>query len=630
MPRVVVALNFKQFASNLSLLGFDLLHVDPHEELPMTATAFLARPDLEGSFGMCASTHWIASAVGQAVLERGGNAVDAAVAAGFVLQVVEPHLNGPGGDLVALVARSGHEPKVLCGQGPAPRRATIDLLRAEGFTTAPGSGALAAAVPGAVDAWLLMLRDHGTWPLGDVVEFAIHYAEHGHPLLASAARVIAEVDDLFRASWTTSADLWTPGGLLPRAGQVVRNPAWAAALRRLRDESAVGADRIAQVEAARIVWRSGFVAEAVTGFVASSAHRHSDGGEHTGVLDRADLGGYEAHWEPSVSRLFRGHRVHKAGAWSQGPVLLQALAILEAYDDSELDLDTSDGVHRVLEVLKLALADRDVHYGEGLSATGLRTLLSPAYAAGRRRLIGDVASHEFRPGTGPGLSDYRPPLTVADASELSVATASTGEPTVQWNGENRGDTCHVDVVDRWGNAVSATPSGGWLQSSPTIPELGFALGTRLQMTHLDPASPSALRPGSRPRTTLTPTILTTPDRVVAMGSPGGDQQDQWQLVLLLRMLCGEQTPQAAIEAPMLHTTSALGSFWPRTWTPGGAVLEDRFDPRLVDDLRARGHLVTTSGPWSLGRLSLVARCATDGRMVAAANPRGAQGYAVGR
>lgn len=594
----------------------------------MHPPAFLARPELEGTFGMCASTHWVASAVGQAVLERGGNAFDAAVAAGFVLQVVEPHLNGPGGDLVALVALPGQEPRVLCGQGPAPRGASIRHLRSEGFSAVPGSGALAAAVPGAVDAWLLLLRDHGTWRLGDVLEFAVHYAEHGHPVLASAARVIGEVEDLFRSSWPTSAQQWLPGGHAPRAGDVIRNEAWAATLRRLRDEATgSAASREEQIDAARARWRSGFVAESITAFVAASAHAHSDGREHRGVLDAADLAAYAAHWEPSVSGTFRGHRVHKAGAWTQGPVLLQALAILEQYDDHELDLDTADGVHRTLEALKLALADRDAHYGEGLGAEGLRTLLSAEYAQHRRGLVQATASHAFRAGAGPGLGTYRPPLVVAEADELVLPT--TGEPTVQWNGETRGDTCHVDVVDRWGNAVSATPSGGWLQSSPTIPGLGFALGTRLQMTHLDPDSPSALRPGARPRTTLTPTIVTAPGRVIALGSPGGDQQDQWQLVLLLRLLVAGQSPQAAIEAPMFHTTSAPGSFWPRTWTPGGAVIEDRFDPGVIEELRSRGHVVTTSAGWSLGRLSLAAHDDT-GRVSAAANPRGAQGYAVGR
>ena len=206
-----------------------------------------------------------------------------------------------------------------------------------------------------------------------------------------------------------------------------------------------------------------------------------------------------------------------------------------------------------------------------------------------------------------------------------------GEPTVQQTGETRGDTCHIDVVDRWGNIISATPSGGWLQSSPAVPELGFALGTRLQMTWLDPAAPSRLAPGRRPRTTLSPTLLLRDGSpVAALGTPGGDQQDQWQLLYLVRTLALGMDPQEAIDAPAFHTTAMPSSFWPRTWTPGGLVIEERAGRAVIDELRERGHDVTVSGPWSLGRLSVVTRDPRSGLLQAAANPRGAQGYAAGR
>ena len=221
-----------------------------------------------------------------------------------------------------------------------------------------------------------------------------------------------------------------------------------------------------------------------------------------------------------------------------------------------------------------------------------------------------------------------PPLVEAAGQ---ASGGATGEPTVTVTGETRGDTCHIDVIDRWGNAISATPSGGWLQSSPTIPSLGFALGTRLQMTWLDPASPSALRPGKRPRTTLTPTMVMRDGwAVAALGTPGGDQQDQWQLSYLLRTLIGGYTPQQAIDAPTLHTTSMPGSFWPRTWEPGGAVVEDRLGEGVIGELVARGHHITRAGDWALGRLSVVTREPSSGVLGSAANPRGAQGYAVGR
>ena len=588
---------------------------------------FLARPDLHGHFGMCASTHWLASSTAQAVLERGGNAFDAAVAAGFVLHVVEPHLNGPGGDLVALVAPRSGDPQVLVGQGPAPTGASIDHFRSEGLDLVPGSGALAAAVPGAVDALLSMLRDLGSWEIVDVVEFAVSYAERGHPVLSKESATIAVVAEMFRNDWPSSAAVWLPGDRVPQPGESLRNPAYGETMRRLA-ASAVGDTREARIDAARREWRCGFVASAIESFVATTPHRHASGSVHRGVISGDDLAAFEASYEKPVVGSFRGVEILKAGAWSQGPMLLQVLAILDLFDDEELDLATPDGVHLVLEALKLALADRDAYYGERLSADAVGLLLSPDYAARRRSEIGPEASAAFRPGRLGDLVPFMPPLV---PSVPTSEAAGTGEPTVTATGVMNGDTCHVDVVDRWGNMVSMTPSGGWLQSSPLIPSLGFALGTRLQMTWLDPLSPSALAPGRRPRTTLTPTLVRCGGDVVsALGSPGGDQQDQWQALYLVRTLAGRLSPQQAIEAPAFNTTSFPGSFWPRTWTPGGALVEDRLGDGLIGELESRGHRVARSGPWSLGRLSSVSRDPRTGLVSAAANPRGAQGYAVGR
>ncbi|MFF0146582.1 gamma-glutamyltransferase 2 [Amycolatopsis sulphurea] len=590
----------------------------------------LARPLVTGSFGVSASTHWVASASAQSVLERGGNAFDAAVAAGFVLHIVEPHLNGPGGDLVAMVTRAGAEPLVLCGQGPTPASATIGHFRAEGLDEIPGSGALAAAVPGAVDAWLLLLRDYGTWELEDVLSYAIHYAERGHPLLANAAGVIASVATLFTGSWPTSAEQWLDRGRPPSPGEPVGNGAYGRTLRRLVEEAraaASGRSREARIDAARRAWGAGFVAEAVDRFVRGTRHLHSTGGDHFGVLTGQDMATFEAHLEPAVSIEFREHVVHKAGAWSQGPMLLQSLRILEGYGDDELDLVSERGIHLVAEALKLAAADREVYYGDDLTEPELQHLLSAEYGKTRRDLITETASVEFRPGRASALREpYRPPLRLP-SGDLGE---SAGEPTVRVAGDMRGDTCHVDVIDRFGNAVSATPSGGWLQSSPTIPELGFCLGTRLQMMRLDPASPSALRPGCRPRTTLSPTTVVSDDGLIALGTPGGDQQDQWQLVFLLRVLAAGLGEQHAIELPMFHTTSFPGSFWPRTWEPGGLVVEDRLGAGVLAALEGRGHRLTRAGDWKLGRLSSARRDHRTGILSAAANPRGAQGYAVGR
>ena len=338
-----------------------------------------------------------------------------------------------------------------------------------------------------------------------------------------------------------------------------------------------------------------------------------------------DLAAFTAGFEPAVTAEFRGHTIAKTGAWGQGPALLQTLAILDGFDDEHLDPSSANGAHTILEAQKLALADRDAYYGD--ADVPLDYLLSASYAAERRELITDAASHEFRPGVVPGHSPYLPPLR--------VGSTGLGEPTVTRavspTGVTRGDTCHIDVVDRWGNIVSATPSGGWLQSNPTIPELGFCLGSRLQMTWLEPGWPASLTPGRRPRTTLSPTLVLRDGRAItALGTPGGDQQDQWQLPYLLRTIIGGYTPQQAIDAPILHSTSFPDSFWPRTWEPGGAVVEDRLGSELIAALEARGHVVTRAGDWSLGRLSAVGISAESGILWAAANPRGAQGYAAGR
>ncbi|WP_329385484.1 gamma-glutamyltransferase family protein [Streptomyces sp. NBC_01716] len=603
-----------------------------------------SRPTLRGSFGMCASTHWLASATAQSVLERGGNAFDAATAGAFVLHVAEPHLNGPGGDLVAVLATAGEpSPRVLAGQGHAPRGATIEHFRAEGLDHVPGAGALAAAVPGAVDSWLWLLAEFGTWELADILAYAIHYAERGVPVVPQLARVLGTVEDLFRTHWPTSYAQWVPGGRVPRPYDTLVNPAYARTLRRLSGEGEPGAGgsagtvvtagtggtRAVRIDSARSAWRTGFVAAAVAES-AAVPHRHSSGSDHAGVITAADFADFLPSLEPAVTAEFRGITVAKAGLWSQGPVLLQALTMLDHFDDERIDPSTAGGIHTITEALKLAMADREAYYGHLDPADAeavVRRLLSPGYSKERAGLISANASTEFRPGD-IGVSPYIPPLVTRGHA---VQADGVGEPTVQQTGETRGDTCHIDVVDRWGNIISATPSGGWLQSSPTVPGLGFALGTRLQMTWLDPAAPSRLTPGRRPRTTLTPTLLLRDGSpVAALGTPGGDQQDQWQLIYLIRTLALGMDPQEAIDAPAFHTTALPSSFWPRTWTPGGLVIEERADEAVIHELRERGHDVTVSGPWSQGRLSVVTRDPDSGDLRAAANPRGAQGYAAGR
>jgi gamma-glutamyltranspeptidase / glutathione hydrolase len=584
---------------------------------------FTTRPTLSGTYGMVSSTHWVASQSAMRLLELGGNAYDAAVAAGFVLHVVEPHLNGPGGDLPAIVGRSGGTPQVLCGQGPAPAGATAEHFEAAGLTMVPGSGPLATAVPGAFDAWMLLLRDHGTMTPAQVLAPAEHYARHGHPLLAAVSATVERVADLFGDHWPTSAEVWLHGGRAPAPGELHRNTAWAdtlAALVRAGDDA--GGSREARIEAVRAAWSQGFVAEAVDRF-ARRPHRHSGGQVLPGVVTGADLAAYRASWEEPVTLDWQGHTIAKTGPWGQGPTLLQVLQMA-----GDADPGSGEGVHRIVEAWKLAMADREAWFGDSADVP-LDALLDPAYAAQRAGLIGAQADLSVRPGAPAG---QEPRLAVLARAEVDhPVDATVGEPTVRRDGVTRGDTCHVDVVDRWGNMISATPSGGWLQSSPVVPELGFPLGSRLQMMWLEQGLPSSLVPGRRPRTTLSPTlVLRDGEPVLACGSPGGDQQDQWQSLFLLRHLAGGAGLQEAIDAPMFHTTSFPGSFYPRATEPGVLVAEERVGAQVLQALAERGHRLQVQGPWTLGRMCAVGRDPHTGVLTAGANPRGMQGYAVGR
>ncbi len=564
---------------------------------------FATRPELRGTFGMVASTHWLASAAGMAVLERGGNAFDAAVAAGFVLQVVEPHLNGPGGDLPALVWPAGREePLVLCAQGPAPGAATIERYRDElGLELIPGTGPLAAVVPGAFGGWLALLREHGTMQFADVVSYAIHYAEHGYPVLPSIAGAIRNVEELFRDEWTTSAELYLPTA---EPGTLATNPKLAETLRRLADS----ADPVEE-------WYRGFVAEAMVAFQ-EREWLDSSGERHAGLLTAEDLSEWRPTWEAPVSVDYAGLTVYKAGPWSQAPVFLQQLRLLEGFDLAAMGHASAEYVHTVTECAKLAFADREAWYGDpDFVDVPLDLLLSREYAEERRRLVGDGASPDLRPGG----EDPRLPEPVAAVA----AAPGVGEPT-------RGDTVHLDVVDRWGNMVSSTPSGGWLWGAPVIPELGFCLGTRAQMFWLEEGLPNSLAPRKRPRTTLSPTVAARDgETYLAIGTPGGDQQDQWTLHTFLAHVHFGMDLQEAIDAPGHHTEAFPSSFYPRQTIPRHVAVEDRAGEETVLGLRGRGHDVEVSGPWALGRVTAVAR-EPGGILKAGANPRGRQGYAVGR
>lgn len=594
---------------------------------------FTTRPEIKGTFGVATSTHWIASAVGMRLLELGGSAFDAAAAMGFTLNVVEPHLNGPLGDMPALIRLAGSEaPTVICGQGVAPAAATIAHYRAEGLDLVPGSGLLATVVPGAFDAWMLMLRDHGRLSLREVLEPAIYYARHGHPVLPRVSATIANLADFFKEEWPTSYRTWVPRGDVPKPGSLFKNPALADMWEHLLREAESVNGREAQIEAARRVFRTGFVAEAIDEWMRDACVMDAAGERRRGVLTGNDMADWSASYEMPLESDYEGWRVWKCGFWSQGPTLLQSLRVLEGSGIAAMDFSGADFIHHVAEAMKLSFADREAYYGDPLhSKIPVETLLSHDYAEGRRDLIGKQASHEHRPGRIDGHEAWADAAIRRASSQIQAGPGvGAGEPTMAHLTEKRGDTVHIDVIDQWGNSVSATPSGGWLQSSPVVPGLGVPLNSRAQMFWLDDGLPTSLAPGRRPRTTLSPSMAQAPDGTeFAFGTPGGDQQDQWQLILLLRLVHTGMNLQEAIDAPLFHSSHFQASFYPRATRPKHLMVESAFGSDVIEDLNRRGHTVEVAEPWTVGRLTAASRNPA-GLLNAAATPRLMQAYAAGR
>jgi len=592
---------------------------------------FTTRPELHGVFGVVASTHWLASQHAMAVLEKGGNAFDAAVVGGFVLQVVEPHLNGPLGDMPAIIyPAKERRARIVCGQGPAPAKATIARMKSFGLDVIPGSGLLAPCVPGATDAWLLMLRDYGTISLEEALQPAIELAGGGYPVVDHMTRTIDSVAALFRDEWITSAAIWLDHGTAPRPGRRWQNLAQANFYQSLIAAGDKG-DRETRIDGARSCLKTGFIAEEIDRFCETTEAMDVSGERHSGLLTGDDLARWSASFEEPLSLDFGPYTVVKPGAWSQGPVFLQQLALLDGMGLEDMDPLGADFIHTVTEAAKLAYADREAFYGDpNFVDVPIKTLLSSEYNAERRKLIDpELASLQLLPGMIEGFGNR-----IGEGRSERSFGPGVGEPTMdkidgQTSGPVDGDTCHIDVIDQDGNMVSATPSGGWLQSSPAIPKLGVCLGTRAQMFWLDEGLPGSLAPGKRPRTTLSPSFaLRDGEPYMPFGTPGGDGQDQWTLIFFLRHILHGFNLQEAIDAPTFQSHHFPSSFFPRQAEPGRLVLEGRYPAKTLEQLKRRGHLAETAGPWTQGRISA---CAKDGELLkAAANPRLMQGYAVGR
>jgi len=577
------------------------------------------RPMIMGTRGVVAAGHYLAAEAGLHILRSGGNAMDAAAATAFALTVVEPHQNGLGGEVPVLFCPGGTDRvRAISGNGTAPAAATIDAYRSLGIDRAiPGDGYLGALVPPVPATWTTALEQFGTMRLADVLAPALELAEGGFPVGDTLREVIAGCAKRFKEEWPGSARKYLPQGRPPEVGEVWRQPDLAATFRRLIEAESGAKDREAGLQAARERFYEGDIAAAIVDYARNTPARDASGREHTALLTEEDFAGFSARVEDPVSADWGDLFVHKCPSWTQGPVLLQSLRLLEGFDLAEMGHNSVHYIHTVVECMKLSYADRDFYYGDPeFVDVPFDRLLSRDYTDERRELVDErTASMQLRPGG-------REPISAQGIREEWAAFDQT------WS-HATGDTTKLEVIDTDGNMVSATPSGGWLMSSPTLEGLGFQLGTRGQMFELAEGHPNRLEPGKRPRATLTPSLATRDgEAYLAFGSPGGDCQDQWALQFFLNVMVFGMSLQEAAEAPTFYTAHFPSSFYPRAAEPGVVYLEPRIPDAVRRGLQNRGHVLKVSPAWQ-GTNVLGAMRAKGGVLCAGLSPRRDAGYALG-
>jgi gamma-glutamyltranspeptidase/glutathione hydrolase len=564
-----------------------------------------------GTHGVVASSHYIATGAGFNILKEGGNAFDAGAAMWFCLTALKPHLVGVAGESPILLYSSQDE-KVIAvnGQGPAPMGATIDWFKEQGYPMIPEDGFTPAVVPAAYDSWLTTLEEYGSLPLNRILEPALEVVRDGFPVYPTLNAFLMREKDRFLEEWPTSAKVYIPNGKVPDVGEIIRNPDWYNTFKTIAELAKNSDSRISGIDAARKYFYDGPIAETIVEFMQTTTVKDVYGKENHGLITLEDLCKYRARFEESVFINYLGLDVHKCGPWTQGPVFLQQLRLLEGFDLREMGHNTVDYLHTWIECAKLAFADREQYYADpDFEDVPLEKLLSRKYSEERRKLVNPMeASMLHRPG---GVD----PVKLEESGKK------------HWF---EGDTVHIDAVDRWGNMISATPSGGWIRTSPLVPGLGFPMGTRAQMMYLDPDHVERLKPGKRPSTTLTPSLVTKDgEQYMVFGTPGGDKQDQWTLQFLLNYTVFDMNIQEALDAPTVHTSHFPGSFWPHSVRPGEVNVEPRIPEKVLDGLSKKGHKVVISSPWSHGRCSAIRYDPASGMMFGGASPRTGEPYAIG-
>ena len=578
----------------------------------MTTTGIPSfRPTLLASTHAVSSGHYLATAAGYRILEQGGNAIDAGVAAGISLNVVLPSSTSFGG-VAPILVYSASEKRVssISGLGRWPRAASLEhFVNNRGGTIPPGVERM--VTPAAADAWMTALMEHGTMSFEQVVTPALEYARDGIAVgvvLGNSMATFAEQAE----QWPTRAEAFSEDGRLPGQGERLRQPALARTFERLieveRNNAARGREQA--IEAARNFFYKGEIAEEIVSFVKSGG----------GFLSMADMEEFKVGHETPETGRFHEYEVYTNGPWSQGPAMAEAVQILAGDDLTRLGHNTADYVHLLAETLKISFADRDAFYGDPeFVDVPMRGLLNEDYALARRADIDPQRAW-------PAMPDAGDPWQFEGRSQ-PADYAYQPPPPVLGNAEP--DTSYACVVDRWGNMFSATPSDG---ATAVVPSLGFTPSTRGSQTWLDPRHPSALVPGKRPRLTPNALLAFKDDKPwMVFGTPGGDAQIQATLQYFLNIAVFSMTPQQAVEAPRFLIWSFPDSFWPHIYTPGRMELEGRFDAETGKELERRGHSVEWLAMYG-GRADNVCGITMDhaaGTLAAGADLR-SEAYAIAR
>jgi gamma-glutamyltranspeptidase/glutathione hydrolase len=593
----------------------------------LVATAFAqrqyehqARYPSRGTHGAVSAGTDYATDAGMQALHNGGNAVDAGIAAMFAAASTEYSHFGWGGEAPILIRTKDGKIHSIAGVGTMPKLATAEFFRQRkllpGEITSPPekgglkgyvpvAGIMPALVPGMVEAGLVALRDFGTRSFSEEVAAAIDLAD-GAGIDELRAGTIAHDVPYFDA-WPYgkfSKNVFTPNGHVPTTGEFFHQPDLARTLRAMaaaeKKALAAGKSRVEAIDAVRDYFYRGDVAKKIDAFSKEAG----------GLLRYDDMAEFRLQPEEAIATNFKGYMVYKPGFWSQGPTMIQALNILNGYDLASMKYNSTAYLHTVTEALKLAYADRDTYYGDPrFNKIPTERLLSMEYAAERRALIGPTASLEFRPGKIGAHPPVHPSLS--EITRLKIDDALMAKDT----------TC-VDVIDKDGVMFSATPSGAWLPSV-IAGDTGIPLTERAQSFLLVPGNPNELAGGKRPRVTLSPTLVTKDGKpFLALSTPGGDNQEQSLLQVLLNVVVFHMDAEIAIEAPRLQTRHLVSSFDNHAMNPGDLLLDDRIAPAIMEELAAKGHRVGTRTRWSSGAAPVAIRVTPGGVIEAGADPYG--------